>query len=270
MIKVSKRFLQRARGHLRKYQKVLTSAKARDVGESDTVVIITDFLAEVLGYDKYSEITTEFAIRSTFCDLAIKVDHQLRYLIEVKAIGTDLKENHLRQAVDYGAKQGAEWVILTNGACWRAYRIIFDQPIRHEDVFALDLLDPESKMGELLELLYLISREANAEIEAYWRHKEATSRFVVAQLLQGEPVLGTLRRELRRLSPGLRITDEELTTLLQNEVFKRDILEGDKAESASKLVRRASRRRERARDAADSAAIVPPKAVSTTAAAQRQ
>jgi hypothetical protein len=91
-------------------------ARSRDVGESDTVLIATDFLADVLGYDKYSEITAEFVIRSTFCDLAIRTNGQLRFLIEVKAIGTDLKENHLRQAADYGANQGADWVLLTNGA----------------------------------------------------------------------------------------------------------------------------------------------------------
>jgi len=46
-------------------------------------VIATDFLADVLGYDKYGEITTEFSVRSTFCDLAVKVQGELAYLIEV-------------------------------------------------------------------------------------------------------------------------------------------------------------------------------------------
>src|SRR6185503_419403 len=82
-MRVSKRFLDRARGNLRKYQKAFEGARSRDVGESDTCVIISDFLADVLGYDKYNELTTEFAIRSTFCDLAIKVDGRLQYLIEV-------------------------------------------------------------------------------------------------------------------------------------------------------------------------------------------
>ena len=90
MIKVSKRFVDRARTSLRRYQKVLETAKARDVNESDTSVIVSDLLADVLGYDKYSEVTTEFAVRSTFCDLAIKIDGHLTYLIEVKSVGTDL------------------------------------------------------------------------------------------------------------------------------------------------------------------------------------
>jgi hypothetical protein len=129
-MQVSKRFLDRAKSGLRRYQKILESARARDVGESDTCVVISDFLADVLGYDKYSEVTTEFAVKSTFCDLAIRVGGRLRFLIEVKSAGTDLKENHLRQAVDYAANEGVEWVLLTNGVMWKAHRIRFEQRSR--------------------------------------------------------------------------------------------------------------------------------------------
>jgi len=75
-----------------KFKKVLTQAKERDVNESDTVTIVTDMLEEVFGFDKYSEITREFAIQGTYCDLAIKTGKQVDYLIEVKAIGLDLKD----------------------------------------------------------------------------------------------------------------------------------------------------------------------------------
>jgi hypothetical protein len=268
MIKPAKRFLDRAKGQLRRYQKILESGRARDVGESDTVLIVTDFLADVLGYDKYSEITAEFVIRSTFCDLAIKTNGDLRFLIEVKAIGMDLKENHLRQAVDYAANQGAEWVLLTNGADWRAYRVRFEQPIGHDLVFELDLLDPECKSSELLRLLYLISREAigGEEMDRYWRQKEATNRFVVAQLLLSPSLVGTLRRELRRLAPGIRVSEETLGELLQMEVLKRDVLEGEKAETAAKRVRRAARKRERDRAAEEDEAVTPVKVAPVSAA----
>lgn len=51
--------------NLRKYQRVLESARKRDVNESDTSVIVKDMLSDLLGYDKYEEVTTELAIRST-------------------------------------------------------------------------------------------------------------------------------------------------------------------------------------------------------------
>jgi len=89
-------------------------------------------LHDLFGYDKYSEITSEHSIRSTFCDLAIKLDGTLAFLVEVKAIGLALKDNFVKQAVDYVANQGVDWVILTNGILWRVYKIGFGKPITND------------------------------------------------------------------------------------------------------------------------------------------
>src|SRR5262245_44453775 len=126
---VPKKVAERLVAGIKRFQPVLAAAKARDVGEADTVTIIKDMLGEVFGYDKYSEVTSEHAIRGTFCDLAIKLDGVLQMLIEVKAIGSDLKDAHVKQAVDYAANQGVDWVLLTNGISWRVYRIVFAKPI---------------------------------------------------------------------------------------------------------------------------------------------
>jgi hypothetical protein len=250
---VSKRFADRARPALRRFQKVLESARKRDVNESDTSVIVSDLLTEVLGYDKYQEVTTELSVRSTFCDLAIKVHGRLQYLIEVKSVGTELKDTHLRQAIEYGSREGIEWVLLTNGYVWQAHRIRFEQPIDHDLVFEVDLLSADTSAAELLEKLYLVSKEAgNATvIDLYWQSKEATSRYVIAQLLLTDPVLRLVRRQLRSLFKGTRITTEELSQIFQFEVMKREALEGEKAEAASKTVRRAVRRRRRSVRVAD-------------------
>lgn len=247
MLKVSKRYLDRAKQHFRRYQKLFDSAKKRDVNESDTAVLIADFLAEVLGYDKYNELTTEFSVRSTFCDLAVTLDGELRYLIEVKSAGTDLRENHLRQAVDYAANQGIEGVILTNGPCWHVYRVHFEQPIRSELVLNLDLLDENRRVSEIVRDLSLMSRESSISgtMEKYWKQKEATSRYVVGQLLLNESVLRLLRRNIRHLSGGVKVTTEHLGELLRTEVLKRDVLEGERAEAATRLVRRLGRRKAR-------------------------
>jgi hypothetical protein len=246
-MRVSKRFLDRAKPGLRKYQKALEAARARDVNESDTRVIISDFLAEVLGFDKYSELTTELAVKNTFCDLAISVKGKLRFLIECKSVGTDLKDNHLRQATDYGAHEGIEWVLLTNGAEWQAHRIRFDQPIRADHVFTINLLDQATKSADLLEHLYLISREGATAtaIDDFWEQKEATSRYIVAQLLLSPPALSSLRRHLRRMYPGVKVSEDELAHLLSTEVIKRDALEGPRADEAIKTVRRYARKRAR-------------------------
>ena len=257
MATISKRFLERAKPALRRFSKVLADARSRDVNESDTVVIITDFLEHVLGFDKYSDVTTELAIRGTYCDLAIKVDGRVRFLIEAKAIGKDLRDNHLRQAVDYAAKEGVDWVLLTNGATWQVHRVRFEKPIRHDLVLEVDLL-AEERGAELLERLYLLSREAcgNEAIDEYDRHREATSRYMVAQVLLADSVLAMVRRELRKVSPGLRITEDEIAELLRNDLLKRDALEGEKAVAAAALLKKVARRRARAA-AAESPVAAP-------------
>jgi hypothetical protein len=263
-MKVSNRFLQRAKPALRKYQGLLAQARDRDINESDTCVIVSDFVADVLGWDKYAEVTTEFAIRSTFCDLALKLDGHPVFLIEVKSAGTDLRDNHLRQAIDYAANSGIEWVLLTNGLSWKAHRIRFEKPIDSDEVFAVDLLGTDLKPGALLEHLYLISREGaqRSDITKYWQHKEATSRYVVAQLLLGGPGLLFLRRSFRQMYKGIKVTDAQLDALLRGEVLKRDVLEGDRANAAEKLVKRRTRKRakEQAEPVASSGAAEAPPA----------
>ena len=273
MIKVSKRFLDRAKKRIRRYQKLLDSARARDVNESDTVVIITDFLDEILGYDKYTEITSEFSVRSTFCDLALKVSGELVYLIEVKSAGTDLRDNHLRQAVDYAANQGIETVILTNGIVWQIYRVRFEQPISHDLTLTIDVLDSTQKTAKLIQDLYLISREATtaSDLDRYCKEREATSRSVVSQLLLSDSFLRLLRREIRKVSSGISVSTEHLAALIRNEVIKRDALEGEKALAATRLIKRATRRRLKAERSEEEAPapVAPTTSTGTTSGATK-
>lgn len=218
-------------------QPILTSAKARDVNESDTSMIVTDVLAEIFGYDKYSEVTRELCIRGTFCDLATRIDGKFQMLIEVKAIGLELKESHVKQAVDYAANQGVEWVALTNGNLWRVYRVIFAKPIDIELVLDIDLLQLNAKSAADLESVYLLTRESmlKSGLYAYHDHLQATNRFYLAAIVLSDAVLETVRRELRRLSDA-KVEVDELRTALQQEVIKREVIEGEKADAARRKV----------------------------------
>ena len=159
MTTIPKRVSERLSRETRKYQRVIKTAKDRDINESDTVVIITDMLSYVFGFDKYSDITSEYAIRGTFCDLAVKVDGNVEYLIEVKAIGLDLRETHLRQAVGYGAQHGIQWVILTNGVNWEIYRIKFEKPLGHSLLTEFNFLELSSRKKEDQETLSYFARK---------------------------------------------------------------------------------------------------------------
>jgi hypothetical protein len=259
-IKIAKIVSSRLVKEIPKFQKILDKAKSRDVNESDTVTIIADVLSSVFGFDKYAEITSEQAIRGTYCDLAIKIDNKVKYLIEVKAVGIDLKGDHLRQASNYGANSGIQWIILTNGIIWEIHRMKFSQPIDHELVCKFDFSSLNPKKLEDQEKIYLLCKEGTASeaIEEYHDRAQMVNRFMISAISLTQPVLGTIRKELRRVSPGLKITDEEIKNILISEVIKREVLEGEEFTIASKKIKKASRKTESKPVQTSTVSVQPP------------
>lgn len=245
MARLPKKVTERLNKQVRRFQRILEKAKDRDINESDTVVIVTDMLANIFGFNKYSEITSEYAIRGTYCDLAIKVDGKLKFLIEVKAIGLDLKDSHLRQAVGYGAQNGIQWVVLTNGQDWELYRIKFERPIDHELLCKFNFFDINTRKQEHNDFLFLLCKEGISRdvIEEYHEHILGVNKFVISAILQSDTGLALLKRELRRVSPGIQVDTKEIEEILKAEVLKRDVLEGDSADEAKTRVRRSSNRK---------------------------
>ena len=242
MSKIPSRVATRIGNAIKKFQPILESAKARDVNESDTVVIVTDLLQEIFGYDKYTDITSEHMIRGTFCDLAIKAEGKLALLIEVKAIGLELKDGHIKQAIDYGANQGCDWVILTNGIVWRVYKLIFSKPIDSELVVEIDITKVNHKDEDSYEGLWLISKEAwnKSHLSDFHSQKQIVNKFTISAVILSDDVLNIIRREVRRLSNGIKLETDELSEILTNDVLKRDTLDGDRAVAAKRLVSRAN------------------------------
>ncbi len=103
--------------------------KERNVNESDTVTIITDMLEEIFGSDKYSEITREFPIQGEYCDLAIKIGEQVDFLIEVKAIDSNLNNNHLTRVLSCSSGAETKWTVLTNKQIWQLRRVPVDPKV---------------------------------------------------------------------------------------------------------------------------------------------
>ena len=239
---IPKKVADRIATGLKRFKPVLEAAKDRDVNESDTSMIVTDMLAEVFGFDKYAEVTREYAIRGTYCDLATKIDGQLQTLIEVKAVGLDLRENHIKQAVDYAANQGVEWVIMTNGQNWKVFSVSFSKPISADLVLDIDILSMSPSDGDAIEDLFLLSKEGvqRSGLDAYNDQLRVRNKFNLAALILSDSVLHNIRRELKRIAPDVRISVEEIKAALVHEVLKRDVIEGEKATEAQRLVARAA------------------------------
>lgn len=260
MAQIAKRVQERLAGSIKRFQPIIENAKSRDVNESDTVIIVTDMLSEMFGYDKYAEVTSEHAIRGTFCDLAIKLDGRIPLLIEVKAIGLELKEQFVKQAVDYAANLGTDWVVLTNGDHWRVYRVNFVKPIEQELVYEFIVGALDAKNEDDLSDLFRLSREGwnKSALGEYHTQRQALSRFSMAAIVTSDAVLDVVRRELRRMSPDVKIDVEQIRHVLEHEVLKREVVEGEKAAEAKKKLSRASNRALRASRRSDHEPTSPP------------
>jgi predicted type IV restriction endonuclease len=241
---VPKRVCDRMVAGMRRLRPIIEQQRTRDVSEADTVTLVKDLLADVFGYDKYADVTSEHAVRGTFCDLALKIDDKFSALIEVKAIGISLEDRHVKQAVDYAANQGLEWVGLTNGVVWRLYHVLFAKPIDKKLIVEFDLLTLDCRKEADQEMLYTLTKEGfkrGAHVELRDR-KDATSRYVLAALiLENDSVLNAIRRELRRVVE-VNVDETHIAKVLRADVVKRDALEGPEAEAATRRVSRRSDR----------------------------
>jgi hypothetical protein len=243
MATIPKRVADRLAKHVRVFQRVLHDAKDRDVNESDTVKIVTDILAYVFGFDKWKEITSEYVIKGTYCDLATKVGNEIQYLIEVKAIGLTLKENHLHQAVNYAVQNGTDWTVLTNGIFWEVYRIQFERPVRWQLVTKFNFLEVDPRKQDDRELLYLLCKRGikSGATKEHYEQVQVVNRFMIGATILSDPVLQAIRLGLRRVSPKVKIELCDVRTVLENDVLKRELVEGEMATKAKGRVKRAAK-----------------------------
>jgi hypothetical protein len=168
----------------------------------------------------------------------------LQTLIEVKAIGLDLKDQHVKQAVDYAANQGVDYVLLTNGLRWRVYNVTFTKPINQELIIDIDFCGLNPRSASDIECVYMLCKEGwvKSVLGDYQTQKQALSRFFLGALLVSDPILEVVRRELRRVSPDVRIEKDQIKTVLTNEVIKREVIDGEQAEGARKKVARSAKK----------------------------
>lgn len=259
MIKIPAVVEKRLKEEVPKFQKILDDARRRDINEADTVVIVTDMLERVFGMDKYVDITREYAVKGTFVDLAVQINGRLEYFIEVKAIGLDLKQGHLRQAVDYAAKEGVRWAVLTNGIDWQIHRVTVDGQVSSDEMISFSFLDISPRKPSDLEVLFLLCKRGVGQdlMQDFFDKKQACNRFVIGSVLCTEEISNAVRRMLKRMTPELKITIEEIADVISREVIKREVLESEAGGLAQKSIDKFIAKEKRAKKQAAPSTSVP-------------
>lgn len=206
---------------LKAYKKKFLDLNLSELDESGTRLMINHFLSDVLGYSPIEEIKTEYMIKGTYADYVIQTSGVRHFLVEVKALSLQLSEKHLRQTINYGANEGIEWALLTNGRNFDFYKILFNKPIESRKIFSVDLTD-SSTLKHSLEHLQYLHRDSVLKkgLKILWNRCEALFPENVAGIIYSKEVLGTIKK-LIKSKHGEKCDDEEIIKTLDRIVFER-------------------------------------------------
>jgi hypothetical protein len=219
---------------LKSYNKKYLHGNVTELDESGTRLMINTFLTDVLGYAPIDEVKTEYMIRGTYADYVIQTKEIRQFLVEVKALSFALSDKHLRQAINYGANEGIEWALLTNGKCFEFYKILFNKPIESRKVFSLDLSDI-SQLKNCVEVIQYIHRDAvtNKGLTLLWNKTCALDPLNVAGLLFAAPVTNFIKRTLKKKFKN-KFSDDEIQASINRIIHEPIALEDVKLTKLSK------------------------------------
>ena len=171
-------------------------------------------LTELLGYDAFSDLSGELMVRGTgtdHLDYAVKLNGQLRIIIEVKPACTTLGEKHLRQVISYGMNAGVEWCLLTNSVDWKLYHIEFTKPIKPTLVFDFNILN--DCIDELyVKMAHLTKRSIlKNSLEKLWQKTEGLSPMQLFKATFTSSTINSVRKNIRKETEIL-VTPEEVVS----------------------------------------------------------
>lgn len=217
---------EQVRTQLRKMIRPMQEMLARDANEGDTRLMVTDFLTDAFGFDKYEDLTTEYLVKGEFADYGIRIDRQLIAFVEVKRVSQQLNERHLRQVQMYAVNEGVEWLILTNGRVWQVWHLTGGLPVALDLVMEVDILDPASTPKSAADQLWHLSKDAmrRRTIEEIWRARAATAPKKLAEVIMTDSVIAEIRRELRRRT-GYNAEPTDLAQFIKNTVIMPDLVD---------------------------------------------
>ena len=241
-MRVPVKFFNNLSKNLKKYQSIISKYKRdKEVNEAETVKVVNDILSELLGYDRYNDITSEKQINDKYCDLAIRNSNKndkIYMVIEVKKVTASLKDNHIEQAVKYGRDGGIKWVVLTNAEDWKVYKI---ENNKKRNVFEFNFLKLNPKNQKELERIYAISKigKEKSAIEEVYSINQTNNKYVIAAILNRPETYKNIRKIIRKyLDKTAKITEEEIENYIQNDIMQDNVINSDDAVDAQRYVRR--------------------------------
>ena len=247
MPRITKKISEQISEGIRTYQPVLKKAFNKDVNKSDTLIVVIDILNDILGYDKYKEITNEFFIGNTFCDLAVKVEERLSLLVEIKAVGFPLKKEHICKVRNFAKEKGIPFVLLTNGIEWQFYEAIPNRKRQNGAALNFNFLELQYDNKADIEKLYTISKDGleKSFISDYKKKENTLNRYVIGAVMLSDNFSDLLKKELKKLNSYHDFDDNEIRNILLHDVIKREITDNIEVKRAIKKIKSITKKMEK-------------------------
>ncbi len=226
---------------LKDYKKRYLTKKYAELDESATRLMINSFLTEVLGYTELDEIKTEYLINSTYADYIIQIARKKHMVIEVKAIQIDLSEKHTRQAINYAANEGIDWVLLTNGRQFNLYKVVFKKPIVQKLIFSFNLLDKDHFKASV-DYFVLMTKKAmlKDELDKFWLRFQALEPNNLCKSFYSAEVVKLLRKALKK-NAGLSFSEDDVLESVHQIIVNK--IASEKPGAPTTLIKRTTKRK---------------------------
>ena len=235
MAKIPHKIQERIKAALRRFKPLLKAARERDAGRADTATLALDLLSELFGYDRYTEITSELDNKESVFDFSIQTEGQPRMLVRVSPIGMAPDDRYLLATAQYAQMNGVDWIILTNGIGWQVHHVedVGANAPETPVVLVFDLLQMQPGRDAHLGTIHLLTREGHekAGLSHFKLRLEMTNRHYLGAMVLSDAVVASVRRELHKLNPDLRVTPAELRENLAKGVLRPDIVQSNETRS---------------------------------------
>ena len=248
-VKVPKPVVDRLIKQVPRYQRVLNEARERGDGEGNTGKIVVNMLSEVFGFDEFKDLDKEYEIGEERykCDVAVKIDRKVRYLVEIKAISVvKLAGKHISQVEAYGFREGIQWVVLTNGIRWQVYRVWQkgrgpNKKLTREQICDFDFRDMKAKNPQHQETLFMLcKRGVNKALfeELYERQQVVNKYTIAAALMMSDEVHKIIARELKKLEQNAKPDKKSIVAIITDQIITPLDFDNEKIGEAVKKVKK--------------------------------
>jgi len=216
-------------------RKMIEDIIRQDSNEDETRKRINYAFQNIMGYNIYRDVTSEYAIRgagnTVHCDIAVQLDHEEsskpELLVEVKKVNIDLAPKHLRQAASYAIDIGCDWVLLTNSKEWKFYHISYGKPPQTKLIASWDVID--DNLTTLAEKFALIDYKniKRGGLARLWEKSNVLTPQNILKIILSEESIRLIRHGLKKAT-DVAVSPEEIVGAVRHMLNEAAVTEMEK------------------------------------------